>query len=426
MGGITVSNGVNAVQTHGVDPTVARAQVERILASKTFESSEVHKRLLHFLAEKSLNNEADRLKEYTIGLEAFGKPESYDPKQDSIVRLQVGRLRQKLAVYYQSEANGDTILVTLPKGAFKLNFEPFAAEIVEAPPDLSGRMRWLAVGLGVVALWAVAATVLAVQARRQAAPVVEKWSPELEALWQPVLQSKRSLLVCLGTPLFVRFPGFGFFRDPKANDWQEIEKSDRITATKKALGVPELLPSYNFTGAGEASAAFLLGRLLTTRKQDLLVTRSSILSWQQIADSDVVFLGPPKFNLQLQSAALMQDIVVEPAGIRNLKPNPGEPVFLEDRLVAGRSAEGETHALITRTSGPSGAGELLMIAGNASADTLAATEWLTQPWHARELVGRLRGESGEMPRYFQVVLKVVFKQGIPVQSSYVFHHVLRR
>ena len=39
---------------------------------------------------------------------------------------------------------------------------------------------------------------------------------------------------------------------------------------------------------------------------------------------------------------------------------------------------------------------------------------------------RLRESTGEMPRYFQVVLKVVFKQGIPVQSSYVFHHVLRR
>lgn len=427
MAGITVSNGVNALQTNGLDAQAARAQVERLLASKTFESSEVHRRLLHYLAEKSLGGEADRLKEYTIGLEAFGKPDTYDPKQDSIVRLQVGRLRQKLAVYYQTEAPGDPIVVTLPKGAFKLNFEPFAPEhaepILAAP---SRRTRWLAGALALVSVWAVVASVIAVKARQQAAPVVEKWSPELEELWRPFLQSKRSMLVCLGTPLFVRFPGYGFFRDPKANDWQEIEKSDRITATRRALGVPELLPSYNFTGAGEASAAFLLGRLLTTRKQDLLVTRSSILSWQQIADSDVVFLGPPKFNLQLQAAALTQDIVVEPDGVRNLKPNAGEPAFLEDRMVAGRTAEGETHALITRTSGPSGAGELLMIAGNASADTLAAAEWLTQPWHARELAGKLRLPNGEMPRYFQVVLKVVFKQGIPVQSSYVFHHVLKR
>ena len=74
--------------------------------------------------------------------------------------------------------------------------------------------------------------------------------------------------------------------------------------------------------------------------------------------------------------------------------------------------------------GPSGVGEFLVIAGNASADTFAAAQWLTQPWRASELVKRLGGESGQLPRYYQVVLKVAFKHGVPVQSSYVFHHVL--
>src|SRR3954454_24429493 len=207
MAGIMVSNGVNALQTNGIDPIAARAQVDRILASKTFEASDVHRRLLHFLSEKTLSGEADRLKEYTIGLEAFGKPESYDPKQDSIVRLQVGRLRQKLAVYYQSEASGDPIVVTVPKGAFKIAFEPYGAERVVEPPP--ARSRWMAVALALVAAWGLAATGFAVRASRQVAGA-ERWSPELEALCQPFLDSKRSLLVCLGTPLFVRFPNLGF------------------------------------------------------------------------------------------------------------------------------------------------------------------------------------------------------------------------
>ena len=109
-----------------VDQEDIHAQVDRLIQSKTFETSEVHRKLLQYLTEKSINGEADRLKEYTIGLEAFGKPPSYDPKHDSIVRLQVGRLRQKLAAYYQSEAAGDRVVVNLPKGAFKLNFEPAA------------------------------------------------------------------------------------------------------------------------------------------------------------------------------------------------------------------------------------------------------------------------------------------------------------
>ncbi len=418
-----MSNAVNALQTNGIDPAAARAQVDRVVASKTFESSEVHRRLLHYLCDKSLSGEADRLKEYTIGLEAFGKPESYDPNRDSIVRLQVGRLRQKLAVYYQSEASGDPFLVTVPKGAFKLNFEPNAAEPIPArravPP------KWMAAALAAAVVWGAVATVLAVRARQQLAPVADRWSPELAALWQPFLDSKRPLLVCLGTPLFVRFPNQGFVRDPRTNDWQEVDRSERIAALRKGFGNMEMQPLYNFTGAGEASAAFQIARLLTTRRADAQVTRSSILSWQQVADSDVVFLGPPKFNLQLQAVAMNYDLVVEGDGIRNLKPQPGEPQFLEDHFLATRSNEGETHALITRAPGPSGAGELLIVAGNGSADTMAAADWLTQPWHARELAAKLKGSSGELPRHFQAVLKVVFKQGIPVQSSYVFHHVLK-
>ena len=94
-------------------------------------------------------------------------------------------------------------------------------------------------------------------------------------------------------------------------------------------------------------------------------------------------------------------------------------------MAPGKPQEGETHALISRTPGLSGMGELLVIAGNASPDTLAAAEWLTQSARAGELVRHLRAPSGEIPRYFQVVIKVAFKQGIPVQSSYVFHHELK-
>jgi hypothetical protein len=409
----------------GVD--AVREQLDRVLQSKTFQTSEVHRRLLQYLADRTLAGDADRLKEYTVGLEAFSKPATYDPKHDSIVRLQMGRLRQKLAVYYQSEANGDPVLINLPKGAFKLVFEANdAAPNGEAEAVRSRkRLTILAAGLVAATVWAAVATVVAVHSTRQAAPLAGSWSPELEALWKPYLESNRPLLVDLGTPLFVRFPAFGFFRDPKVNEWTDLERSDRFRSVHKALGDKEILPSYNFTGAGEASAAFLIARLLATRKRDIQLTRSSILSWQQIADQDVIFLGPPKFNLQLQEAPMMQDLVVEAGGIRNRKPRNGEPEFLEDRIQPGKTNEGETHVLITRTQGPSGVGEFLMIAGNASADTFAGAEWLTQSWRARELVGRLRGNEAELPRHFQVVIKVAFKQGIPVQSSYVFHHVLK-
>ena len=397
-------------------------QVQRLLRSKTFETSEVHRKLLQYLCDKTLAGEADRLKEYVIGLEAFGKPATYDPKQDSIVRLQVGRLRQKLATYYQNEASGDPIVVSLPKGAFKLGFVKNEPNL---PPPAQSPQNWkliLGVSLIAVTAWAAIATVWMLRLRAHAGE--DRWNAELETLWNPFLQSRRPMMASLGTPLFVRIPNFGFFRDPKANDWEEIEASERISSVRRLLGVRDVVPNYHFTGSGEAGAAFLIAQLLSTRKHTLLLTPGNILSWQQIKDDDVVFLGPPKYNRPLETAALTRDIVIEPEGVRNLKPRPGEPSFLPDRIVAGKPSEGETHALISRTPGPSGKGEMLVIAGNASPDTFAAAEWLTDQARARELIRHLRSPQGEVPRYFQVVLKVSFKQGIPVESSYLFHHAL--
>src|ERR1041385_2746037 len=134
-----------------------RAQVERLVRSKVFETSEVHRRLLQYLADKTIAGEADRLKEYTIGLEAFGKPDSYDPRHDSIVRLQVGRLRQKLTTYYQTEAAPDDVVISLPKGGFKLNFEVLRTDTPAATPPAAVRQppsRILAALLVVALLWA--------------------------------------------------------------------------------------------------------------------------------------------------------------------------------------------------------------------------------------------------------------------------------
>ena len=95
-----------------------RAQVERIFQSKAFRSSDVLRHLLTYLVDASLAGTADELKEYTVAVDALGKPSSYDPRQESAVRMQVGRLRQKLAEYYRTEGVDDPIVVDLPERGF--------------------------------------------------------------------------------------------------------------------------------------------------------------------------------------------------------------------------------------------------------------------------------------------------------------------
>jgi hypothetical protein len=124
-----------------------RAQVDRILQSTPFRTSGVLRHLLGYLTEKCLAGESDTLKEYTIGIDALGKPESFDPRQESVVRMHTARLRQKLADYYRTEGIEDSIILDLPKGGFRITFEnkqPVLPEVIQqvaAPPARSGWSR---------------------------------------------------------------------------------------------------------------------------------------------------------------------------------------------------------------------------------------------------------------------------------------------
>src|SRR5579863_5111717 len=102
---------------------VSQAQIQRILTSATFRNSITLQQLLQFLAAKAFEPGGDTLKEYTIGVEAFGRSADFDPKIDTIVRVQIHRLRQKLSEYYESEGRRDPILVEIPKGHYVPTFE---------------------------------------------------------------------------------------------------------------------------------------------------------------------------------------------------------------------------------------------------------------------------------------------------------------
>jgi TolB-like protein len=100
-----------------------RAQLERILASGTFASATRHARLLRYLVERTLAGAGDQLKEYVLGTEVFDRPESYDPRLDSIVRVEVRRLRSRLEEYYRTEGASDPVLITIPRGNYAPLFE---------------------------------------------------------------------------------------------------------------------------------------------------------------------------------------------------------------------------------------------------------------------------------------------------------------
>src|SRR5207248_9436831 len=96
------------------------AQIEKISNSGLLHGAESLCRLLRYLGRSAVDHPGVHLKEYQIATEVFGRSADFDPQMDSTVRVQVGRLRQKLHEYYAAEGTEDAILVDLPKGSYAL------------------------------------------------------------------------------------------------------------------------------------------------------------------------------------------------------------------------------------------------------------------------------------------------------------------
>src|SRR5687768_7069066 len=90
-------------------------ELARILASPEFDASERNRRFLTYVVEETLAGRADRIKAYSIATGAFGRSETFDPQQDSIVRIEAARLRRALEHFYLKQHDLAGIRISIPK-----------------------------------------------------------------------------------------------------------------------------------------------------------------------------------------------------------------------------------------------------------------------------------------------------------------------
>jgi tetratricopeptide (TPR) repeat protein len=103
---------------NGIPTKDIRTQLDQILRSRSFIQSHRVRRFLEFVVQESLFGRPHRLKEYLIGLEVFDRHDAFDPRVDSIVRVEARRLRHKLEEYYRTEGREDPIRIVLRKGSY--------------------------------------------------------------------------------------------------------------------------------------------------------------------------------------------------------------------------------------------------------------------------------------------------------------------
>ncbi len=123
----------------GLTPEEIEHQLEKVLASETFQRAERLSRFLRHSVEQGLAGQENTLKEYAIGLQVFDKPESFDTRVDPIVRVEAGRLRAKIRDYYESEGKNDPVWLGLRKRGYRPMFH--RREVEEAAPKAAQPAR---------------------------------------------------------------------------------------------------------------------------------------------------------------------------------------------------------------------------------------------------------------------------------------------
>ena len=396
-------------------------QVEKVAASAVLHGSESLCKLLRYLAHHAIEHPGTPVKEYQIATEEFGRPPDFDPAVDSMVRVQAGRLRSKLAEYYAGEGAEDHVRIELPKGTYTLAFHKKDAasksdrhahpvpEHAHAVNDEVPRSWLLAV---VVLSLLLAGSLLALFLTRKTTPTAfagdAKPAPAaFETFWKPFLTGPEEPWVVFSNAAFVGRPETGMRYYNSAHD------------QKTAIW-------DHYTGVGEVIAVHSLDQVFGLLHRNLRVKRGSLFSLDDAQNTDLIFVGSPSENLNLLEIPGTREFVFQRVSegprkgdlaVFNVHPQPGEQKFY---LASPSNALlTEDYALVAFIPGLNPSRSVMIIAGTTTFGTQGAVEYACREKSVQELLLRLSVSDTGGLKPFEALLHVKIAKGVPVETDLV-------
>jgi hypothetical protein len=433
-------------------------QLSKVLESHALHGSESLKAFLRFVVLKAIDNQDVSLKEYTIATEVFGRNSSYDPRSDSVVRVQASRLRTKLQEYYRTEGKDDKVIIELPKGGYL----PIFSHVQKTEPDLealaqnpatkeaehnaiqSASQTVPAIGwkltIGGLMLLAAFLALTTIYYRSEATKPQDPLSldanesAQLQAaapLWTDFLKPSEPILVSFSNTQFEGTAETGM------KLLKPMAALDKTAAPPNAADNSRVITEH-YTGIGEVMGVYALADFFSRARYPFKVKRSLLLTWDDLKSNNIVILGSSAENYLLRDLPQQQDFVFgvfkdengnESFGLSNPKAKAGEQkYYFAKQQGPSRSQISEDYALISLLKGLDADHRLMILGGITTYGTQAAAEYVSKPEHIKEMISHLSGSSitgsPKLPAYYQVLIKVKVNGGVPVQISYVTHHIL--
>jgi hypothetical protein len=402
------------------------AQIDKLVNSHALHGSESLCKLLRYLAKHALDHPGAPIKEYQIATEVFGRSADFDPQLDSMVRVQAGRLRVKLAEYYNSDGADDHVVVELPRGTYVLSLHHRVAgqpRVHSTPPAEIDRepaapahayRRWIVATISLAILLAAsAAIILSLVSSRNPAQAgtahdSDHIPPAFRVFWNGFVSGQEEPWVIFSNAKFVGRPEVGL----------------RYYDASKDSGSSPIFDHY--TGVGEVLAVHDLDRLFETFHRQIRVKRGSLFSLDDAKNNNLIFVGSPLENLTLLEVPGTQEFVFHrvQSGPRkgdpelvNVHPQPGEPK--EFLSTPGNEPLTEDFGVIALVRSLEPAQSVLILAGNTTMATQAAVEYVCSESSVEALLLRLSVSQTGQLKPFEAVIRVKVTRGVPVSTELV-------
>jgi hypothetical protein len=402
-----------------------QSEIEKLVASHALHGSESLCKLLRYLGKQALEHPGMPVKEYQIATEVFGRQADFDPQLDSMVRVQAGRLRTKLAEYYTTEGATDRLVVELPKGSYAVAFHErataanvhgnggatatWANDRVESPS--TGKRKYLVPLLSLALALSLSVSGWLWWTKRDAQALASGASGEIGApapmriFWKGFVRGPEEPWVIFSNAAFVGRPDTGM----------------RYFNPAKDANAPIL---DHYTGVGEVLAVHNLDIVFGQLHQTLRVKRGSLFSLDDAKNNDLIFIGSPSENLTLLEIPSTREFVFQKvesgprAGnveIINVHPAKGEP----DKYLASPSnvTLTEDYSVVAFVKGINPEHSELILAGTTTIGTQAAVEYVTRENYLNELLKRMNVTQPSDLKPFEAVIQVKVARGVPVESS---------
>lgn len=415
-----------------LDPVLCQAQIDLLVSTPLFQGSETLCKLLQYLTQHALHSPTTHLKEYQIATEALGRAPDFDPQSDASVRVQVGRLRSKLAEYYASRGTQDAILIDIPKGRYALSFErrdtlherkppehekellePESKQMESAPVAHRRRMQvFVSLAVGLVVGGAVFYFLYLKQAQATARQHSEAipLPVELQTFWSPFLHGSDEPFVIYSNAAFVGDAETGMRYYDQSRD-----SSAQI--------------SQHYTGVGEVMGVVELDRLFSHSGKQFRIKRSGLFTLDDARNRNLIFVGAPIEDLTLREIPNFHDFAFRrmPDGpnrwnevIVDLHPQSGEDSVYEP-TPHSRSLDVD-YALIVLSRGLDPQLRTLVLAGTSTIGTQAAVDYVCGEDSIRDLVRQLNVNRGTDVPPFEALLKIKVANDVPIESRLIALH----